>query len=293
MQPSTERSMEFIWRRLQEPPELFGMPLSFDPYWWLGLAIPLVLLALFFVAITYRRESKTIGPMWSAILGLLRLFTYITLFFIWLLPAMRQVTHSEQQSKVALLFDVSASVTEESDMAAGEDPSEIRLTRQENLFELLKHAVPVTAGGSKRPDFLAKLLEKNPLVCYRFGEVLDPQPWLIQPGNRPSDALLRRQLHAGLPTSWDETPSPETVNELIKFAQAADTEEQQTQPSRIKSLSEALERNLLERRALAARLLSRTNVGLCCGNCCRRKKGIYRAWFSFLMARPLPVRVRT
>lgn len=269
MQPTTNSSMEFIWRRLQEPPELFGVPLGFDPHWWLGLAIPLILLALIFVGITYRRESKTIGPSWSAVLGFLRLCTYAVLFFTWLLPAMRQVTHSEQQSKVALLFDVSASLTEESDTVTGE----VRYTRQEELLELLREAVPVTAGGGKRADLIAKLLDKNPLVCYRFGEVIDPQSWVIQPGNRPGDAFLRTQLQAGYSTAWDELPSTETLNELVKLAKGVDSEEQQAQPTRVKSLTDALERSFSERRALAARLLNRTNIGLALRELLQKEKG--------------------
>src|SRR4051794_23157849 len=104
MNGTPERTMEFIWRRLEEPPELFGVPLAFDPPWWLAVGIPILIGALLLVAWTYRRESRTIGRGWAALLGLLRTLTYLALFFIWLLPAMRQVTTSEQQSKVALLF---------------------------------------------------------------------------------------------------------------------------------------------------------------------------------------------
>ena len=273
MQPAAERSMEFVWRRLQEPPELFGLPLSFDPYWWLGLAIPLMLLALLFVVITYRRESKTIGPKWSAFLGLLRLLTYVTLFFIWLLPAMRQVTHSEQQSKVAILFDVSASVTEVSDMVASEEPGELRWTRQEELLELLKTAVPASPSGATRPDFLAKLIEKNPLVCYRFGETLDPQPWMIEKGKVPEFKVLSRQLKPTLLASWDTLPNSELMTELAKLAQDAEAVEQQGQSSRVKSLTDAFERGLVDRRTLQGRLLNRTNLGLALRDLLQKEKG--------------------
>src|SRR4029078_12391585 len=115
MNGTSERTMEFVWRRLEGPPELFGLPLAFEPIWWLAIAIPILIGALFLVALTYRRESRTIGRSWAALLGLLRTLTYLTLFIIWLLPAMRQVTNSEQQSKDAALFEVSASLSETSD----------------------------------------------------------------------------------------------------------------------------------------------------------------------------------
>lgn len=265
--------MEFVWRRLQEPPELFGLPLGFDPYWWLGLVVPLMLLALVFVVITYRRESKTIGVKWSAFLGLLRILSYVALFFLWLLPAMRQVTHSEQQSKVAILFDVSASVTEVSDVVASEEPGELRWTRQEELLEMLKTAAPASPGGAIKPDFLAKLLEKNPLVCYRFGETLDPQPWLIEKGKVPAFSYWSRQLKPTLLATWDTLPSSEVITELTKLAQDADTVEQQGQTGRVKSLIEAFERGATERRTLQTRLLNRTNLGLALRDLLQKEKG--------------------
>ena len=240
MGPKADQRMEFIWRRLVEPAELFGYPLGFDSLWWLAVAVPLLALALLFVFLTYRRESQTIGPRWSALLSGLRLLTYLTLFGLWLLPAMRQVTYSEQQSKVALLFDTSASITETSDRAGSEEPGENRLTRQEELLAFLQQAVPATPGGAVAttsagsssgasassgtapPDFLAQLLARNPLVCYRFGETLDPQPWLISnPGQRPSLDFWKRHLNPGQPPRWDDAPSSELLAELARLPSQA------------------------------------------------------------------------
>ncbi|MFT3882557.1 MAG: VWA domain-containing protein [Gemmatales bacterium] len=273
MQAGTQTSLEFVWRRLQEPPEMFGLPLGFDPYWWLGISVPLMLLALIFVVITYRRESKTIGPKWSALLGLFRVLTYITLFFIWLLPAMRQVTHSEQQSKVAILFDVSASVTETSDIVASEEPGEQRWTRQEVLLEMLKPSAPLSPGGARKPDFIAKLLEKNPIVCYRFGEILDPQPMLIEKGKVPAFSFFSRQLMPTPLAAWNTLLATELITDLDKLAQDAGIAEQQGQSKKTKTLIEAFERGVTERRALQSRLLNRTNLGLALRDLLQKEKG--------------------
>jgi hypothetical protein len=274
MPPRPVERLEFIWRRLQEPAELFGIPLSFDPYWWLALVIPLLLLAFFFVAITYRRESKTIGPKWSAILGTLRVLAYLTLFFLWLMPAMRQVTYSEQQSKVALLFDVSASITETSDKAASDTPGELLFTRQEELLNQLRQAVPVTEGTPTPPDFLTRLLAKNPLICYRFGETLDPVPWTIgTAGERPAFTTWQRRLQPARHVNWNETPSQETLADLVKLANEADALEPATQAAKQKSLVENLERTWNDRQQVAAKLAQRTNPGLAVRELLQKEKG--------------------
>ncbi|MFO0813742.1 MAG: hypothetical protein U0796_11015 [Gemmatales bacterium] len=274
MNPRPIERMEFVWRRLEEPAELFGMPLSFDPYWWLAIAIPLLLLAFAFVVLTYRRESKTIGPKWSAILGILRVFAYLTLFFIWLLPAMRQVKYSEQQSKVALLFDISASITETSDRTASDVPGELLLTRQEELLELLKQAVPVTTGTPTPPDFLTRLLSKNPLICYRFGETLDSTPWLVPNlAERPSFLQWQRLLQPARVTNWNELPSSETLTDLIKLANEADAVEPANQQVRHKALVESLDRTWTERQQAASKLAQRTNPGLALKELLQKEKG--------------------
>ncbi len=272
---TSERSLEFIWRRLEEPAELFGMPLSFDPHWWLALAIPLLILALLFVMWTYRKESHTIGRGWSALLALFRTLTYVALFLIWLLPAMRQVTITEQQSKVALLFDVSASVTETSDWASSDTPGEVRLTRQEELLELLKKAEPLTAGAKPPADLIAKLLEKNPLVCYRFGEVIDPQTWLMQQGRRSMNEEWRRHLLPGVERAWDESPGVGILDDLTKLTEEVESASGQGEiaPMKAKALVEAMERSTSERRLMRNRVIQRTNIGLALRDLLQKEKG--------------------
>lgn len=273
MPATAERHMEFVWRRLEEPAEFLGMPMSFDPRWWLGIAIPLMLLALLFVVLTYRRESKSIGARWSALLGMLRLLTYVTLFFIWLLPAMRQVTYSEQQSKVALLFDVSASITETSDVVTQDVPGELRFTRQEEVLELLKQAVPATPGGATPPDFLAKLLAKNPLVCYRFGESLDGPPRAIPATPaRPTIPFWRKQLQPARSIQWDEVTFSETLDDLAKLAIDADAVAPAEAASRQKTLVESFLNTQAERKTQGIKLIQRTNLGLALRDLLQKEK---------------------
>lgn len=278
--------MEFGWRRLQEPPEIFGIPLGFDPHWWLGLAIPLLILALVFVALTYSRESRTIGKGWSAFLGLLRHCTYVTLFIVWLLPAMRQINHSQQQSKVALVFDVSSSITEVSDAAATDDPGEVRLTRQEELLELLKKASPATPGGATPPDFLAKLLSKNPLVIYRFGELLDSQALPATGNRRPDMATLRRLLIPAAQPLWESPASPETLSALAKLAQDTEAAEAQGQGSRVKTFIDGFERAQTEQQSLTRRLLHRTNIGMALREVLQKEKGNLQGVVLFSDGKP-------
>lgn len=273
MQPSSEQRMEFIWRRLQEPPEFFGIPLSFDPYWWLAILIPLLLIAFVLIILNCRRESRTIGLKWASLLALLRIGVCLIIAIVWLLPAMRQVTLSEQQSKVALLFDVSASVTETSDQSASEEPGALRLTRQEELMALLQNAMPATPGAPVQPDFLTRLLEKNPLVCYRFGDTLDAEPWQIAANTRPSLGKWKSLLFPGQPITLDEVPPADLMTSLSDLATQAQAEQQSGQASRAKSLVDAFERISAERKTLQNRLPERTNLGTAVRELLQKEKG--------------------
>lgn len=273
MQGRSEQRMEFIWRRLQEPPEWFGIPLSFDPYWWLALLIPLLLLAMVLIFLNYRRESKTIGYLWASVLGLLRTLVCLVIAVVWLLPAMKQVTISEQQSKVALLFDVSASVTEVSDQNTAGEPGAIRLTRQDELMALLQKAVPATPGTQVQPDFLSRLLEKNPLVCYRFGDTLDAESWPIDATRRPTLEKWKTLLFPGQPLMIDEVPPVDLLTSLSDLATQVEAEQQSGQTNRIKALVDSFERTTAERKALQNRLAERTNIGTALRELLQKEKG--------------------
>ncbi|MER3414756.1 MAG: hypothetical protein C4297_00885 [Gemmataceae bacterium] len=175
---------EFIFRRLVEPPEILGYALPFEPGWWLALAGPIVLLACGLAFYAYRREAGAIGRRWAAFLGTLRVLTIVTIFFVWLLPAVREVEWTEQRSRVVLLFDVSASM-QQSDEPAPDDPGPVPTSRVEHVLQLLD------PSASK---FLAGLLERNPVVAYRFGQYLDERPWYVQDISESDLGFWREQL---------------------------------------------------------------------------------------------------
>lgn len=255
-------SLEFVWRRLEEPPELFGWPLGFEPRWWVGIALPLLFVALALVVRTCFKESRTIGRRWAAFLGTMRALVYLLLFFVWLLPALRQVETTTQPSKALALFDVSASV-QTSDEAPTDEPDQLRPSRQDLLLALLNPPAldaGSPAAGAMPQDLLARLLPRNPLTCYRFGELLDPEPWLATAEARPSRAQWARKLQPRLLPPLDALSDPELSAELAKAGRLLRPEQGLDDP-RARELAENLERTLAGKRQLTERLLVRTNLG--------------------------------
>lgn len=261
MNPAPEKSLEFIWRRLEEPAEFFGFPLGFDPRWWLAIGIVLLLATLLGVYWLYWKESKTIGKLWSLGLATLRTTVLVSIFFIWLLPALRQVQVSEQQSKVALLFDTSASVTETMDSdGADAASSALSPTRQELLLKFLAPPPPASVNQPPPSDFLLKLLEKNPLVAYRFGEVLDPDSWMVTPTKRD---LLRKLLPSSN-LALDDLPPDAVLSEFSKSQQkiaAATNPDGNLPESKAKDIAGNLERAFIEQERIRERLVKRTSIG--------------------------------
>jgi hypothetical protein len=275
---------EFIWRRLEEPAELFGKPLPFEnPAWWLALAVPLLLLALLRVGVVYWRESRTVGKGWAALLGSLRALVYLALFFLWLMPAIRQVEYTQKQPRVLVLFDVSGSM-QMSDAPVQDKPGPPPPTRMEELLTLFQ-AKPVTQGATPEPDLITRLGERNPLIGYRFGQQLDPQSWPLTPGangtlpnwtlrlqprSQPGldqlfdDALLRSLSRAG--RLWygaqAEAKEPLTLQEVERETVAAQNSEQKPGAAalRARTITNSLENSLSERQRIAQLLLGGTNL---------------------------------
>ncbi len=286
MMQTAEQHMEFIWRRLEEPAELFGRSVPFEPRWWLALGVPVLLLVLFWSVRTYLKESRTIGKPWSLLLASCRMLFYVLIFCVWLLPAMRQVEYSRQQSKVLLLFDVSASM-QTSDDPVADQPEPLRRTRQEGLIDLLtasragttapptdgspnaagsdesNHALPAPtspAAAAKAKPFLTRLLEKNPLICYRFGEMLDPEPWNLQAGQSLSASEWAYRLEPRLHATLDQWMSPELITEMVRVARSWRPDVALPE-QREHELADSLEKSMLDRQQRIERLLNRTNPG--------------------------------
>ena len=282
MMQSSEQQMEFIWRRLEEPAELFGRSMPFEPRWWLAIAVPILLFVLIWSIRTYLKESKTIGKVWSLALATCRILFYVLIFTVWLLPAMRQIEYSRQQSKVLMLLDVSASM-QTSDDSVPELPEPLRRSRQEILIDLLtttQNAVasnpanaeianatqPTPTSSNKGPTsnrskpLLTRLLEKNPILCYRFGELLDPVPWRLQEGSKLTNTEWMYHLEPPLRPSLDMWIPPDLVGEFVRIARSWKPE-QALPEQRELELADNLEKSLFDRQQKLDRLLNRTNPG--------------------------------
>src|SRR4051794_3948533 len=91
---------------------------------WYYLLVPVLGVALTYVALMYRKDSQSIHPAIAAFLGLLRCLVYSILATVFLLPGCQTFDRTEFHSKVLFLFDVSGSmVTTVDDLPeVGQDP---------------------------------------------------------------------------------------------------------------------------------------------------------------------------
>lgn len=294
MTGETSYSMEFIWRRLEEPAEWFGQVLDLEPRWWLGIGLPVLVVAGLLVLRGYAREGRTIGRGWAGLLAGLRVLVYVVLFIVWLLPAMRPVETSQQPSRVLLLCDVSASmqVTDEPPPEPGEP---VPSTRQEHVIELLQGApshkpstsTGSTGSGAPQPvavarlagpavsataaaggatpgageDLLGEILPRNPVFVYRFGEVLDPQAWPITAQSRPTRSAWTEFLQP-LPSPGLEQLIPRPLlSELTKLQRRLPDDDEAGGQNRRQAVADDLERWIMEDQQLRQRLLARTRLG--------------------------------
>lgn len=210
MPNDTRITTEHIFRRWTDPPELFGQPVSeirlgevailqwVTPGVLVGFGVVLMLAAVVLVLRWYRREGQTVGQKWALFLATLRILTVAVLFFVWLLPAIREVEVRERHSRIVLLFDVSQSM-HTSDVPPTEDPQTDRPTRQELVLRWLDPQSPSSAGNQAAADFLARMLAKNPVTIYRFGGRLDTQMTLTLPS-------LRDRLRQARVERWEDLP---------------------------------------------------------------------------------------
>jgi hypothetical protein len=146
------------------------LPMAFilRPFFsWLVILLPMMAVALFYVGLMYRRDAKSVHPLWASFLGLLRCCVYMTLAVVFLLPGCQHFEKQEYEPKVLILFDVSASMLSKDDLPEkGQDLATLP-TRQDKIVSFLfdQH------GG--QPAFLERVAQKTPVTMYRFGSVLD------------------------------------------------------------------------------------------------------------------------
>lgn len=173
---------------------LAGLGISFSPLGWgiglvitaAGLVIPLLLLGIGGLVWLFRgfRRDEVGGWLKVSPLAFLRCLTLIVLAFCFLLPAMQPWETAEKRSRVVVLLDISPSMTKWSDEIS-RDPNAKLKTRMDKVLDFLT---------SPDGEFTAKLLEKNPVVVYRLGSTLDPEPGVIRrgPDDSPTKFAWRR-----------------------------------------------------------------------------------------------------
>src|SRR5437764_573368 len=116
-----------------------------------------------FVALMYRKDSRSVRWYWAGTLAGLRTLVYAILCFVFLLPAVQTWERIEKKSRVVILLDVSPSMTTVSDEVgtpSGRKPK-FRIT---HVLDFLT---------DEKVAFIQKLTEKNPVVVYRFASRLD------------------------------------------------------------------------------------------------------------------------
>src|SRR5262249_18497413 len=137
-----------------------------DALLWCLLTGGVFLLGSAYAIAMYARDSKSVQWYWAAGLALLRISVYGLLCVAFLLPAEQTFDKTEKRSRVVVLLDISPSVTAQSDEVGGPLGRKPK-TRIATVIEFL---------SDDRVAFLKRLLEKNPVVVYRFGNRLDEDP---------------------------------------------------------------------------------------------------------------------
>ncbi len=137
---------------------------------WLFILIPVLIVAAFFVFWMYVKDMRSIPWYVAIFLALLRCTVYGLLAMMFLLPTMK-ITRTwlpktppvqEKKSRVIMVIDVSES------MANVDDPKTLpqsqRRSRLQKVIDFL---------SDDNVAFMKKLLDKNPVHVYRFGDRLD------------------------------------------------------------------------------------------------------------------------
>jgi hypothetical protein len=167
MNDTTPQSQtEFVLRRLTESLQIGGKEVN--PYLWLAILIPVLVLGLVYVGWQYKRDTRSIAWPWAVLLGALRVAVYLILAGIFLLPAMQTWERSEKRSRVLVLLDTSPSVASTSDeLPEDGTPSVKPATRLDKVINFLTDT---------QVNFLGRVTQQNPVHVYRFGARLDEEP---------------------------------------------------------------------------------------------------------------------
>jgi hypothetical protein len=248
------------------------------PLAWLGVVIPTWLIANAYNVWMYYRDTASIPATWAICLAFLRSLLFSVLAFAFLLPSLQNWEVAEKRSRVVLLLDVSDSITRVTDeIPTPSRPPEKLETRLDKVLNFLT---------DKDIAFLSRLLEKNPVVVYRFASRLDEESntfnqsapagwdreawatwikmdfkqWLLQGLSEPGQKVLRE--HAEF-----QSDKPGNAQWAIRWIPKKDGEETITFASLGVGLSEADQKKFEENRLkldkrieVCRQLLQGTNV---------------------------------
>jgi hypothetical protein len=164
---------ELIFRRLADPFPLG--PGQYGPTLWITSVVIVLLLAAVYIGWLYARDSRTVRWYGAVPLAVLRFLVYVLLAVAFLLPAVQQWETTEKRSRVVLVLDVSPSVA----AVADDPPSDSARKPKTRLDQVLDTLADDKLG------LVRKLLERNPVVVYRFGSRLDDDGLTLEPGSQP------------------------------------------------------------------------------------------------------------
>jgi len=152
--------------------------LFFVRVWPFGLVLLALVALLVWTAFWYRRDGTRPGTAWKVAMASLRVLAMVLLLLMAFQPMLRSQRQHVTRSVVAVLIDVSESMTryrdpwldarkrEETIRALGGDPSVTRLTRLEQVLQLLSR---------REVALLERLRERHQVLLYTFGADVRPQ----------------------------------------------------------------------------------------------------------------------
>ena len=158
------RETEVVYRRLNESLTLGGSQV--DPRWWLAVLIPILVIGIAYVIWMYTKDSRSVRWFWALPLAALRIAVYLLIGYMFLLPARQTWETVEKKSRVLVMLDLSDSMAKISDDYA--KPSDTRLNK---VLDVL---------SDEQIGFMKRLLDKNPVYIYRFGNRLDDEPAVFE-----------------------------------------------------------------------------------------------------------------
>ena len=168
-----QQESEFVFRRLTETFKPYGLSKEVNGHWWLLVLGAVLFVGVALVIFMYRKDARTVRWYWATPLAILRISVYACLAIMFLMPARQDYDRVEKSSRVLILIDVSDSMAQVSDEVSSKP-----VTRLSKVLDFL---------SDEKVGFVNKLLEKNPVYVYRFGNRLDEEP---QPFEKTADGAV-------------------------------------------------------------------------------------------------------